>query len=659
MLWEIIIRIIFSFKEILEITQENKLIKKQIKSKVDSPQNSIESYNSAQKSLAKKLIEKVNEEANEDQSYVLGIEAPWGQGKTSYLNLIKIFLTKYDEIISFEFKAWLNNGETKIRDEFFKVFAENILKKSPSLSRKLIRYEESLEGFNNSFFKNIKNYISLQKSSQQYFEEIREELRSKKQKILILIDDLDRMNKEEILEIFQIIRSSSNFPYLSFIILYDKENIQKELNEDSKTPAYIEKIVNCEFSLPEYDNEKKQLEFIKALQNQVKEPIRSILNYSDFENNIISDVYPVLNESLSTLREYKRFLRKYNITLNLFFGNNQISNNSQINNSIAQTLFILSLIQYKYPSVYEKIKKSDKNYVSENNNQTKLFINEGKLDTNENLTNLINLLNSKLTITSKEPKLGKSNKDFLSIYHPSDKTYKKYFEFGLTDDFLSYSKIKNEIMSLLKVKQKNYTHSYEKDLKNFVQLIYQPNILEDSSVRTHFNELIEENKNDFKLYSIFTDIALYFHKRDINYDFSFENINYNYWFYYLFKNLSNPKELENYIVKELFSINYFHGVYKLVTFMQNIEDGYKYFKDEISQLPSQIRSKSLLDIVSEISTINSLSNFCIWEWLYNQYKNPDALTILDETKVFGIMKIIRKNSSNQIRNLLKNFFYLF
>ena len=86
-------------------------------------------------------------------------------------------------------------------------------------------------------------------------EKIDEGLVGCKKKIVILIDDVDRLEYNELFELLRLIRISANFRNVIFVVAYDKTYIA-QLLEDHQIPngeEYLKKIINLEITLPAYE----------------------------------------------------------------------------------------------------------------------------------------------------------------------------------------------------------------------------------------------------------------------------------------------------------------------------------------------------------------------------------------------------------------------
>ncbi|AJW63678.1 KAP family P-loop domain protein [Elizabethkingia miricola] len=74
-------------------------------------------------------------------------------------------------------------------------------------------------------------------------------------KIVVFIDDIDRLDKEEIFEILKLIRKTANFQNTFFVVAYDRNYVNNSIKEHSGASVikYLDKIINIEINLPYFD----------------------------------------------------------------------------------------------------------------------------------------------------------------------------------------------------------------------------------------------------------------------------------------------------------------------------------------------------------------------------------------------------------------------
>ena len=72
-------------------------------------------------------------------------------------------------------------------------------------------------------------------------------------RILVLIDDMDRLDPEDALEVLRLVKAVADFPAVNYLLCYDREALAKSLSMSaliSDGNAYLEKIIQFSFKVP-------------------------------------------------------------------------------------------------------------------------------------------------------------------------------------------------------------------------------------------------------------------------------------------------------------------------------------------------------------------------------------------------------------------------
>ena len=89
----------------------------------------------------------------------------------------------------------------------------------------------------------------------------------------MFIDDIDRLDKHEIIEVVRLIRNTANFHNTFFLVAYDRDyviNALGHLNEHNHH-QFLEKIFQMELNLPAYDKSILTKELYNRLLNHIPE----------------------------------------------------------------------------------------------------------------------------------------------------------------------------------------------------------------------------------------------------------------------------------------------------------------------------------------------------------------------------------------------------
>ncbi len=184
------------------------------------------------------ILRKLRNVDNSTDSYAIVIYGSWGTGKTTFLNHIKSRLEETNENVVV-FNPWNSQTPQQVVADFFAALVGCLSQYDSTLARPIVRYSEMLEtvdvpkplGYMSSLLSSHDDSLSELKNR------IVESLKRIQIPIYVLIDDLDRMNKEEVFAVIRLIRNTANFPYLKFVVVCDYDYIEKLL--DIK---YLEKI---------------------------------------------------------------------------------------------------------------------------------------------------------------------------------------------------------------------------------------------------------------------------------------------------------------------------------------------------------------------------------------------------------------------------------
>ena len=288
-------------------------------------------------------------------NFAIGISGGWGTGKTTFLHSLKKALNPNVDFFVAEFNPWNSNTPKQLIEDFFDTFRNEIHlhRKANKLVKKYSKVLSNLEGV-----KSISNMIddllpdNLESISSLKCE-IGKQLELINKPIVIMIDDLDRLEKEELFEVLRLIRISADFKNVIFAVAYDKDYIVKQLEKKGIADAsqYIEKIFHIEIILPKYES------FI--IPQLLFDSIKTTVGKDDVANQLFYEISRIranggylISSFIKSFRDVKRFTNVFSLNLMHLINNNLDSEISYID------LFWIEILNYSYPDVYEIIKTS-------------------------------------------------------------------------------------------------------------------------------------------------------------------------------------------------------------------------------------------------------------------------------------------------------------
>ena len=179
-----------------------------------------------------------------EDSFVFGLNGPWGSGKTSVLNLLRNRLRNDKNIILVDFNPWyFQSSETIIR-QFYDSIARSINREFfyPQLRSIARRYARILTPV-------LKRYgIELVQGDEATVEEVKAMVESyivdTGRRVVVIIDDLERAHDNELVTVLQIVRLSAELQEHPFGLAYDQMQLFCQLNRLGISADFLEKSSN-------------------------------------------------------------------------------------------------------------------------------------------------------------------------------------------------------------------------------------------------------------------------------------------------------------------------------------------------------------------------------------------------------------------------------
>lgn len=300
-------------------------------------------------------------------NYVLGIEGPWGIGKTSFANLCCKLLEEDDEcnFLIYKFNPLNYENSDKVLKNFYMGLISKITEKhfEPEIEALLESYMEKVLAVvsEQTFYKAKVKFYVTNKTEEQIILELGELLGQLKYKIIVVVDDLDRLDFINIKKILFLMRNIFSFPNLIFIVCYDmqailqsaKVNLLGENIDEQWVMEFISKYINYTYRI--YLETSSIIQFTRQyadrlLQNQSPRGMDFWGPCTDAVNKICED---------ELFSKYQRFLGTPRRIKILFQQILRISNNIQYQNTIEDfsglDIIHLLLIYIYYPNDFRKI----------------------------------------------------------------------------------------------------------------------------------------------------------------------------------------------------------------------------------------------------------------------------------------------------------------
>ena len=243
--------------------------------------------------------------------------------QSSSESIVSLF---FDSIISN-----LNNAHKDLEIKPYKKDYASIFGSTVKAASNICRFD--LEGLTNNI-SDLRGAISKPANNKPVDvvrTEISELLVSSDAKIVVVIDDIDRLLPGEALQILKLIRVTACFDNMFYILGYDEDVLSKQIDPDVGE-KYLEKFIQVPVRLPEPNHIVLQNMLYNEFIKTITDCGYSICKYTSFACNSIS---------LKTIRELSILLNKFRIKMSMF-----------PKDLCPEDLLVLTFIELKDPSLH-------------------------------------------------------------------------------------------------------------------------------------------------------------------------------------------------------------------------------------------------------------------------------------------------------------------
>ena len=223
----------------------------------------------------------ITEISNYNKACVFGIEGPWGVGKTSFVNLVckRLSEDKQNEIVIYKFNPLNYEDSNQVLKNFYTGLIAKIREEhfEPELESLLASYMDNvIAAVSEQNFYGVKFKFSYSDSDvENTIKKLEEALKHCQYKILVVIDDLDRLDFLTIKKIFFLMRNIFHFDNLQFIVCYDRENVicSAKINlgseniDEERIIEFSDKYINRTYRL--IFKRKKIRQYIQQLSKEI------------------------------------------------------------------------------------------------------------------------------------------------------------------------------------------------------------------------------------------------------------------------------------------------------------------------------------------------------------------------------------------------------
>jgi hypothetical protein len=183
---------------------------------------------------------------------VFGLDAPWGIGKTSFLNLAERVWTESESTVVVKFQTLRYASEPDLSDRFIRELCNAIKQQAfaPEFAPAADRYSRMLKGKTDVSFLGFK--LSLEPSAEtidELLEDIDAVLKQSKRRLIVIIEDLDRLEPKLVNNVLFTVRRTFRLSQAAYILCYDAEMLVAGKEEGTRARDFLEKFITVKLSL--------------------------------------------------------------------------------------------------------------------------------------------------------------------------------------------------------------------------------------------------------------------------------------------------------------------------------------------------------------------------------------------------------------------------
>lgn len=202
---------------------------------------------------------------------VLALYGPWGSGKSTVLNYVRHFIEERPEAeqpVVVTFNPWWFSGQENLARAFLGQMQAVLPGKSEKfkeLGNLLSDFAEGIGGLidlTGTTFgagtlvgKLLSKIQRKPKDVPALKAAISKVLVAAQQRILVIIDDIDRLTPEETRQLFTVIKALADFPNVIYLLAFDRDVAVESIKQQTGMPGerYLEKIIQVPFEIPPVD----------------------------------------------------------------------------------------------------------------------------------------------------------------------------------------------------------------------------------------------------------------------------------------------------------------------------------------------------------------------------------------------------------------------
>ncbi|MBM0276838.1 KAP family P-loop NTPase fold protein [Micromonospora tarensis] len=272
------------------------------------------------KRFADRVAELIMRAADDGGSSVFGLISPWGSGKTTLINFVVDRVGGPWRVV--HFTPWAASSIDGLMAEFFAAIVSALPPQGEARAKVLGYAKFVLPALGaipvvgqaaKDTGDAVLNRLEQSKPWNEQFQEASDQLSKLQTPVLVVADDIDRLEAEELAAFLKAIRLLGRFPGVHYLLAYDQETLVDVLqgtgvagSGSQRALAYLEKIVQYPLTVPP----ARRVHLERMLDSGVADVLRASGHRMDTEaaRRFALAYEDLLAQTMTTVRTIQRFL---------------------------------------------------------------------------------------------------------------------------------------------------------------------------------------------------------------------------------------------------------------------------------------------------------------------------------------------------------------
>lgn len=245
-----------------------------------------------------------------ERGAVLALNGEWGSGKSTVLNFAERLLAQRypQEFNVIRFNPWLFSGQQDLVMTFLQHIGTELPKSVGDRVRPYLAQIATLVGSAPTQYAGVARlvgrWIDRKPSVVSLKSKVEAELRKLSQRVVIVLDDLDRLTSSEILDMFRLVKAVGDFKNVVYVLSFDEQVVSEALESAEPLPAreYIDKIVQVPLHMPVVSEMRLRAWFVKKLEPLLRNAPDDLYDQVRFFNSLHDGVFKFLKVPRDVVR---------------------------------------------------------------------------------------------------------------------------------------------------------------------------------------------------------------------------------------------------------------------------------------------------------------------------------------------------------------------